>query len=171
MSPWSTRPTIPATGRARCDGASLRHLAQQMLKRNAQGYGILPRRAQLELLALQVAIDRRQIDSNSGRNSVHSESIAFDMGFDWVHSEPILWDFSVHVNIFCISVKNYCIYAKPLVECVSPTAGTGPAPQWVWLSGGTPQRPAVGSKLSDNQIKQAAVQTSPDQHEPDMRAL
>jgi len=71
-----------------------------MLKRNAQGQGILPRRAQLELLALQVAIDRRQIDSNSGRNSVHSESVAFDMGFDWVHSEPILWDFSVHVNIF-----------------------------------------------------------------------
>ena len=78
-----------------------------MLKRNAQGQGILPRRAQLELLALQVAIDRRQIDSNCGRNSVLSESIAFDMGFYWVHpvlllegSEPILWDFSVHVNIF-----------------------------------------------------------------------
>lgn len=47
-----------------------------------------------------MAIDRRQIDSNRGRNRVHSEPIAFDMGFDWVHSEPILWDFSVHVNIF-----------------------------------------------------------------------
>lgn len=142
-----------------------------MLKRNAQGYGILPRRAQLELLALQVAIDRRQIDSNCGRNSVLSESIAFDMGFYWVHSEPILWDFSVHVNIFLhVGKKNSCISAKPLIECFSPTAGTGPAPQWVWLPGGTPQRPAVGSKLSDNQKKQAAVQTSPDQHEPDIGA-
>jgi hypothetical protein len=94
-----------------------------MLKRNAQGYGILPRRAQLELLALQVAIDRRQIDTNRGRNSVHSESIAFDMGFYWVHSEPILWDFSVHVNIFLHVGKKKLLHFRKTFDRVLLTNG------------------------------------------------
>lgn len=101
-----------------------------MLKRNAQGQGILPRRAQLELLALQVAIDRRQIDSNCGRNSVLSESIAFDMGFYWVHpvlrlegSEPILWDFSVHVNIFLHVGKKKLLHFRKTFDRVLLTNG------------------------------------------------